>query len=212
MSNSTIPTSSMELGRKELEKSPIYDKIPEVRKEYFIKESLRIGKEEAAKFQAEEKDIFQLFDEHKIELEKRKSTKESKGFTLRGEINYYKNNCKIIVYEESIDAIYQSGIGAMKQFSITKKQTLAMHLCHEFFHYLEFSSGKTVSEKLGKIRVPYFFNVTRLVDVIECSEIAAHSFAKQFCQLEVLPNYYDLYYLNQKRNNENKNEFLGGNN
>lgn len=208
MIDSEIPISSKLLGYKELEKSPIYDKIPKDKREYYVEESLEIGKNTAKQVQTENKNIYQLLDDHKIVLEKKRSGKILSNFTLRGEINFSEKKCKIIVYEESIEEIFESGKKLLpKQFVLSKEQALEVHLSHEYFHYLEFISGKTVSENLGKIRVPLVMNLTHRVDVIECSEIAAHSFAKQFCHLDVLPNYYDLQYTYHQNYNEKISKF-----
>lgn len=181
-------------------KSPIYEKIPEDVRKRYIEDSIRIGKEAAEKMLAQNKSIFELLNENNVKVEKKTPRKDSKQFTLRGEINFKKDSCTITVYEDSIQSIYKGcGQSLPKGLAVTQKQALEVHLSHEFFHYLEFKSGKTVSERLSKVRVPLFFTLTHQVEVTECSEIAAHAFAKQFCQLQVLPNYYDLFYLQQQR-------------
>lgn len=198
MAEKDIPVSSFELGRMELQKSPIYEKIPEAERKCYIEESLRYGQEAADKMLKKNKSIFQLLDENKIKLEKKESRKVGGAFTLRGEINFDKVDCSITVNEESIQSIYRGGRQSLpKELILSQKQALEVHLSHEFFHYLEFKSGETVSERLPKARVPLFLKLSHQVEVIECSEIAAHAFAKQFCHLKVLPNYYDLHYIRQ---------------
>ncbi|MBP1040284.1 hypothetical protein I6N95_04580 [Vagococcus sp. BWB3-3] len=199
MQEKKIPVSSVELGERELQKSPVYLKMNKAEKIFYIEESLKIGKIEGQKYLNQNKDIYQLLSENQIIYEKKDSKQPNDDFILRGEIHFRKKGCKITVYDESIQSIYVHHQQVLpKHLVLSNSQALEIHLAHEFFHFLEFSSGATVSEKLGKMRIPLFFNFYREVDVTACSEIAAHAFAKQFCQLEVLPNYYDLHYLNQK--------------
>lgn len=196
MLNQNIPLSSFDLAQREIQKSPIYERMSKEQISYFINESLRIGKEEAQKYLLIHKNIYQLLDEHKICYEVKKTKKQYENFVLRGDINFKKESCNITIYDESIHSIYLDHRHRLpKSLELSEKQALELHLAHEFFHFLEFKSGVTVSERLGKIKLPVLLNFARKVDVIECSEIAAHSFAKQFCRLKVLPNYYDLHYL-----------------
>lgn len=198
-----IPTSSFELGQLELQKSPVYEKMTDGEQAYYIIQSLKIGKEAAQKMQTKNKTILELIEEQGIRLIKKKLSKFPDDFILRGEIHFTQSSCEITVYEDSIQSIYKDGCQSLPAgMALSQKQALAVHLSHEFFHYLEFQSGKTVSEHLAKLSVPNFFGRMRQVEVFASSEIAAHAFAKQFCQLNVLPNYYDIYYLHQKRNNE----------
>lgn len=195
----SIPTASFELGRLELQKSPIYEKMSEEEQCYYINRSLEMGKQAAKKMQEQQKTIFQLIEEQQICLIKKKVSKYTGDFILRGDIHFTPSKCEITVYEDSLQSIYKEADGSLpKAMVLTSKQALAVHLSHEFFHYLEFQSGKTISERLDKLQVPGIFGRIRRVEVLACSEIAAHAFAKQFCQLKVLPNYYDLHYLYQK--------------
>lgn len=195
----SIPTASFDLGHLELQKSPVYEKMTVDEQSYYITQSLLIGKEAAQKMQAKKKTIFQLIEEEKIHLIKKQANKYTGDFILRGDIHFTQSSCEITIYEDSIQSIYKDEKQSLpKWIALTQKQALAVHLSHEFFHYLEFQSGKTVSEQLAKLKISGFFGRIRQVEVLACSEIAAHAFAKQFCQLNVLPNYYDIHYLYQK--------------
>lgn len=196
----SIPSSSYQLGEVELKKNAIYEKISDDAREYYISRSLQIGKETARSIQESGKDIYQLLHEHNIQLVKKKTDPFNQDFILRGEIHFTKKQSVISIYEDSINSIYQNYQEVLpSEFILTKEQAREAHLCHEFFHYLEFKQGQTVSQKLGKIQIPTLLGLTRNVEILECSEIAAHAFAKQFCQLNVMPNYYDVLYLQQRK-------------
>ncbi len=198
MMKNAIPISSYELGYMELQKSAVFNKIPQDKRGWYVEESLMIGKKIANTVLEDEETIFQLLDRHHIQLLRKKSKKIGGTLALRGEINFNKKKCVITVYEESMQSIYSgSQFSLPQEFILSKNQVLEIHLAHEYFHYLEFKTGKMVSQMLPRIQVGSFFNKKFLVEVIQCSEIAAHSFAKQFCHLDVLPNYYDFHYISQ---------------
>jgi hypothetical protein len=70
-----------------------------------------------------------------------------------------------------------------------------LHLAHEYFHYLEFTSGQSVSERLESVETFRLFGLSRKAKINKCSEVAAHAFAKTSLGLPWLPNGYDYIYL-----------------
>lgn len=196
-----IPTTSYDLAYLELKKGALFDKIPKELIDNYITESLEIGKVTAEKYR--NKSFKELLAENNISFIKKSKRQVANMVTLRGEVNFSnKKNSIITVYEDSLKSIVNDCNPLLpSNLKLDIKTTLDVHLAHEFFHYLEFSSGKTVSERLPKIVIGKFFKWERTAEIIQCSEIAAHSFSKHYCNLEVLPNYYDYVYLEAQKIN-----------
>ncbi len=176
----------------ELSNDLLYHKIPQGRISYYIEESLKLGRTEAEMHRGQ--DILKLCEENKIEVEYIKTSKKKYGVSYRAQVEMDKKHTKIMIYEGSIrDLSQNSGYEGRKP--LLYEEALAIHLSHEFFHYLEYTKEDFVSERLEAIetiKLPFF---TRKVRINRCSEIAAHAFAKELLNLEELPNLYDYYYL-----------------
>lgn len=199
MAENKIPTSTYELGLVELQKNVLFAQMSEEEKNYYVTESLKIGAETAKKVYSETEKIVDAINNEKIGLIKKPAHKYSGDILLRGDIFFTKKKCEITYYEDSVESIYQMYNSELpKDLQIEKDLAEEIHLSHEYFHYLEFKSGEMVSEQLNKLETKGLFGKRKFVEILECSEIAAHSFAKEFCKLKVLPNYYDLQYIYQK--------------
>jgi len=192
----TIPTGSEDLACAELRRSPIYNRISENEKRWYVEQSLRIGTDTAEEQLAKGRGLCVLMRENGVEIVLDGSRSAGHGTALRSEIEFNKVRTRITVYEDSIKQIAEScakdcGCG----LRLTRKEVLDMHLAHEFFHYLEFSSGMTTSQRLPKVELTYLGVIKRRIELYECCEVAAQAFSKRFCGLKVLPTYYDLLYL-----------------
>ena len=176
----------------ELSNDLLYHKIPKEKLSYYIEESLRIGRETAEKYKGQ--DILRLCEENHIEIEYIKESKKTYGVSFRAQVEMDKKHTKIWLFEGSILNLSQhSDFEGRKPISY--EEALAIHLWHEFFHYLEYTKEDFVSGKLDEIitiKLPFF---TRKAHINRCSEIAAHAFTKELLQLKELPNIYDYCYL-----------------
>jgi hypothetical protein len=176
----------------ELSNDLLYHKIPEEKLLYYIREALRIGKEEAIPFRGA--DIQKLCKDNKIEIEYIKESKKTYGVSFRAQTEMDKNHCKIWIFKGSIEELSENS-RLLGRKGITYVEALNIHLAHEFFHYLEFIKGEFVADKLEpilRINLPFLKKKAHLQ---RCSEIAAHSFAKELIGLNELPNIYDYLYL-----------------
>lgn len=191
--------SDASLANIELNKSPVYAKMSDIEKEYYINSSLEIGNRIAKQFKAKKISIYDLCKNEGINVVVKLSKKNMGDFIMRGEINYNQGECEIIIYEDSINQLYENS--RKSDYRLSKSQCKQLHLCHEFFHYYEFKENNEVSKRLNQLEFKGLFNRTVKREVFECSEIAAHSFVKEFCSLQVLPNYYDVYKINQLKIN-----------
>lgn len=176
----------------ELSNDLLYHKIPKEKLAYYIRESLNIGKETAKEFR--KKDILDLCEENKIEIEYIRESKKMYGVSYRAQVEMDKKHTKIFLYEGSIKELaINSGFAGRK--ALTYDEALKIHLSHEFFHYLEYTKNNFVPDRLEDIVTMKFLTFTRKARIQRCSEIAAHSFAKGLLGLKELPNVYDYIYL-----------------
>ncbi len=176
----------------ELSNDLLYHKIPKEKLSYYIKESLRAGKESAKAYLG--KDILALCEDNKIEIEYKKESKKAYGVSFRAQVEMDKTGTKILLYEGSMRELARNS-GYEGRKALTYEEALKIHLAHEFFHYMEYTNHDFIPEKLDEvitINLPFF---TRKARIQRCSEIAAHSFAKELLHLEELPNLYDYIYL-----------------
>lgn len=188
----------------ELSNDLLYHKIPKEKLAYYIKESLRQGREAAKAYQG--KDILALCEENRIEIEYIKESKKTYGVSFRAQAEMDKKHTKIWLYEGSIKELAKNS-GYEERKTLTYEEALKIHLSHEFFHYLEYSSQHFVAEQLEEVvtlQLPFF---TRKARIQRSSEVAAHAFAKEFLGLKELPNIYDYIYLINS-NKMKKDQFL----
>lgn len=176
----------------ELSNDLLYQKIPKEKLAYYISESLTIGKETADEFV--NRDILDLCDENKIEIEYIRESKKTYGVSFRAQVEMDKKHTKIFLYEGSIRELAKNS-GFTGRKALTYEEALKIHLSHEFFHYLEYTKNKFVPDRLEEIVTMRFLTFARKARIQRCSEIAAHAFAKELLGLKELPNVYDYSYL-----------------
>lgn len=87
----------------------------------------------------------------------------------------------------------KSSILREMQFDITTQKLMEICLAHEFYHFLEYQSGKFTGELLKKKEYK-FFGCTKRKVIKWTSEVAAHHFAMEMCQLNFHPKITDYYY------------------
>lgn len=190
---SAIPTDSKELADAELRRNPLYSKFPDDRKEWYIEQSLMLGTEAADRQLEHSADILKLVRENGIELVRRSECTAGQQSALRSEIEYREDGSRIVIYMDSIRSLYANCREfAQPGIELQADEIFEMHVAHEFYHYIEFASGRTTSQRLPKIEVAWLGKLRRHIELRETCEIAAQAFAKRFCGLKVLPTYYDL--------------------
>jgi hypothetical protein len=170
----------------ELSNDLLFHKIPPGRIAYYTDGSLREGF--AAAEGLEGADMMGLCRERGITVSKRPAGKAAFGVALRGTAVMGPKECSIEIYEDSVRAM--AALCGL-EYSLAE----AVHLAHEFFHYLEHKSGAPVPDRLEKIVALRFLGLERKAGITRASEAAAHAFAKAVLGLPVLPNYYDYMYL-----------------
>lgn len=205
------------LAMFELRNDLLYGKIKGNKYRYYIDNSLRLGREAAEKVKAagaETADIVRMYEDAGIEIIYQEKSGKNYGTSFRAQSEYGEDgSASVLIYRQSIaDLAAGSGQDADADCSapggIGEQEALLIHLAHEYFHYLEdhssdFKDDKTrayynhgfVSDYLEPVGLTRILGFKRTAGILRCSEIAAHSFAKEFLGLDVLPNYYDYSYL-----------------
>lgn len=176
----------------ELSNDMLFHKIPPHRLAYYVDRSLAEGRQAAAEFAGN--DLEALYRQKKISITYLDDSKEAFGVAYRGQITLAKDNCSLALFRSSIRALADNS--ANGEFpALSYEQAKDIHLAHEFFHFLEFQSGRFVSEMLDPVTTFQVFGFRRKAHINRCSEAAAHAFAKTLLNIPVLPNYYDYLYL-----------------
>lgn len=176
----------------EISNDLLYHKIPKEKLAYYIKESMDIGRETAKIYL--KRDIFDLCQENKIEIEYIRESKKTYGISYRAQVEMDKKHTKICIYEGSIRELAKNS-GYEGRKALTYEEALKIHLGHEFFHFLEYINSNFVPDRLEEIVTMKLLTFTRKARIQRCSEIAAHAFAKELLGLKELPNVYDYIYL-----------------
>lgn len=170
----------------ELSNDLLFHKIPARQRAFYVDMSLEAGKSAAAALQGQ--NIEELYKQHGIRIISREEGKKTFGVLLRGQAAMGPDGCSVEIYEQSVSELADGE----QLDAVTARQ---VHLAHEFFHFLEYKSGKTVSEELPPVETMRILGISRKAHINRCSEVAAHSFARELLGLKELPNYYDYHYL-----------------
>lgn len=176
----------------ELSNDLIYGKIPKDKLFYYVSNSLLAGKDAAKKYQGS--DILKLYQENGIRVDYLDKSPEQFGVLLRGNAVLSGKDCSVELYRESIRQLAahsKTEDGAALDYDFA----LRIHLAHEFYHFLEYREGTTISMRLDPVKTLDLKFYSRRAHVRRCEEVAAHAFAKELLGLPVLPNYYDYLYL-----------------
>lgn len=184
----------------ELEQDPLFHKIPAEQIPYYISRSLAKGREAAAVYIG--RDIRELCQEEGLRYDITSRSGTFHKVQFRAQIDFAKNPPEIIVYAESLAGMkrsYQEVVGTVVE-GTELDRLIDIHLAHEFYHYLEYKSGKFTNEELEPIEVFRLGRwLTKRSSVVKTSEIAAHAFCKELMGLPCLPNVLDYVYLMQNK-------------
>ncbi|WP_461207361.1 hypothetical protein [Clostridium sp. DL1XJH146] len=176
----------------ELSNDLLFHKIPKEKYMYYIKNSLKCGEEFAEKYCGQ--NIRELYKKNGIIIKYSEEKNSYCGVQFRAHVVIDKKETIVTMYTKSLNEFSDNSSYQGNDY-ISYDTALDMHLCHEFYHFIEHKEEFTISEKLDEIvtiKLPFF---TRKAHINRCSEIAAHAFAKKMLQLKYLPNIYDYIYM-----------------
>lgn len=180
------------LALMEISNDLLYGKIPREKLPYYVDESLAAGKMAASEYEGN--DILELYRENGIAIHYCEKAAGLYGVVLRGQAVMGKDECRVELYRDSIRELAGHS-GGGESAPLTAEDAEKIHLAHEFYHFLEYKRGRTISEQLDRVVLMKAFRLKRTAAINRCSEVAAHSFAENLLNLPFLPNLYDYYYL-----------------
>ncbi|KKO54336.1 hypothetical protein XI25_09015 [Paenibacillus sp. DMB20] len=180
----------------ELEQDLLFHKIPKEKLPYYVSASLDRGRKAASAFQGQ--GIRALCRTEGLRYEVTDRTGTFHNLSFRAQIDFAKDKPEIIIYSASLRGMKQAYLDT---FGSTPDKgemdrLVDIHLAHEFYHYLEFKSGRFTNEELEPVEVFRLGSLyTKRSGVAKTSEIAAHAFCKELLRLPCLPNLIDYVYL-----------------
>lgn len=184
------------LAMCELSNDLLFNKIKSEKYLYYIDSSLSAGASAAQLYKGQ--NIHDLYRSNGIEIQYSHEKNIISGVEFRAQVTMDKNKKCVKLYKKSIEELAR--LSMVDNESISLGRAIEIHLCHEFYHYLEFCEGKSTAEKLDTIVSMKIGPFERKAHINRCSEIAAHSFVKEMLQLDYLPNVYDyIYLINSKK-------------
>ncbi len=186
--------SDRTLAYAELKNDLLFQKIPKDKINYYVDDSLFLGKNKAKKYL--EKDLKKLCEDNGVKIEIVKKSGTFYGVKFRAEISFSKKENIIKIYENSlIDLMNTCNKVEFFKEKLSYEDVFNMHLAHEFYHFLEYKENKQTNKLLDHVTLMNFGFLKRKASIIKCSEIAAHSFSKEILGANFLPNIYDYLYL-----------------
>lgn len=172
----------------DLQNDAVFNKIPPEKYSYYLDNALKAGEDAAEKFAGQS--IRELYQQNHIDIKLDKS--DGLFFTVQFraqfEFSEKKNIRRVTLYQPSLESL-QSCCG------LSLEKIIDIHLAHEFFHFLEYSRKKPVSETLDKVCNVALGPFRGYSTVAATSEIAAHRFCQLLNGLEYYPTYYDFLWL-----------------
>lgn len=184
--------SDQVLAFGELSQDLLFHKIPQDKYMYYIDQSIEEGLSTAEKYR--DQDIRELYKEKDITIKYSDSPSSYFGIRFRAQFHFGKVNSSVTLYRDSLEDLAKM-VSLEDGERLTYEKALDIHLCHEFFHHHEETTGRRVAEILDPVVTVKFPFFSRKAHISRCSEIAAHAFVKQILRLKNMPNIYDYIYL-----------------
>lgn len=190
-----IPDEAMACA--ELEQDLLFPKIPKGKLPYYVNASLDRGRKAASAFRGQ--DIRTLCRTEGLRYEVTDRTGTFHNVSFRAQIDFAGDKPEIIIYSASLAGMkqaYADIFGSAADEGREQDHLVDIHLAHEFYHYLEFKSGRFTNEELEPVEVFRLGSLyAKRSGVAKTSEIAAHAFCKELLRLPCLPNLLDYVYL-----------------
>ena len=187
----------------ELRNDTFFHKIPKEKVYYYISNSLLAGKRAAKEYPG---NINAVCEREGISIQIHRSKGIFPGISMRAQSIYSRQEKIIRLYSESINEFLSGCENTnLPDGCLDYERIIALHIAHEFFHYIEYKEEKSVPNSLEPVITKKIGKVfTQTAHIHPCSEIAAHKFCKCINGLRYLPNIYDLIFLlnNGRMNNE----------
>ncbi|MGZ7444499.1 hypothetical protein [Paenibacillus sp. TH7-28] len=184
------------LALAELERDPVFHKIEPRKYGYYLSRSLAAGREAAERLRGQ--DIRVLLEQAGVQFK----LAESAGtgafkVALRAQLDWSGKVPQITVYRESLRQLQAAAEAGGVLGPVTFERIADIHLAHEYYHLLEYRSGRFTNELLDPVESLRIGPFRRKATILQTSEIAAHAFCKELLGLPYLPSLLDHIYLVQ---------------
>lgn len=181
------------MSLSELSEDPLFNKIPKEKINYYIENSIEMGKNKAIlmKTNFEDMTLIEICKYNGIVVNIYDKNYKVMDTSYRAEIYYSENQINIL----------KPSINLMKEelgdsFSI--EEIIDIHIAHELYHFLEYKDGKDTGDLLLPITTMKIGKFSRKSKLIKTCEIAAHAFCKEYLKLPFHPKALDFMYLINK--------------
>lgn len=177
----------------DLKADPLYEKIPKVQRKYFINTALSIAVAEAQKYKNQ--NLIHLMELNGTTINHHSEIPRS---GLHSQIYYCGDKKEIDIYDGMINKLFK--IMQSTDYPLSESKIAEVFVAHEFYHWLEYSSGISTEQKCNPIQVKTFGLIKRDLHIRMTSEIAAFEFSKIWCDLPVHPKLMDYILFAQESN------------
>lgn len=182
------------LGLMELKRDPLFRRIPEDRVREYVDRSLKFGKSEAA--EKKHRPIRYWLEQEGISVETDESSGSMFGTVLRAQIDWTGTVPRIRVYRDSMNQLAEAASAYPEAFgTLTPGTAEDIHLAHEYYHWLEYRSGRFTADRLESVDKLRWGPFSLKASVRQSGEVAAHAFAQSLLDLPHMPNLLDYLYL-----------------
>lgn len=182
------------LAYAELKNDLLFHKIPKDKINYYINESLNLGRNKAKEYK--NSNIMEICKANGLKIDIVKESGKFYSVRFRAEISFSKKENIIKIYESSlIDLMNSCNKTTFLEDKLTYEDVINIHLAHEFYHFIEYKEKQYTNELLDPINILEIWKLRKKSSVLKCSEIAAHKFCKDLLGLKYMPNIYDYLYL-----------------
>lgn len=179
----------------DLREDLVYPRIPRARRSCYLARGLALGREAAARYPLQQ--LRGLLEQDGVVLNRVAQPSPS---GLHAQICYDKKTRQIDIFTATAramaEALQDTGL------ALSAAQLEELFLAHEFYHWLEYSSGQLASEQCEPVEWPVLRLFRRRAWVRRVDEIAAFAFAKEVCGLPVHPKALDYLFLYRQQGRE----------
>lgn len=168
-----------------------YAHIPPAKRQYYITAGLAAGREAARQYEG--RDLAALLRADGVAL-CRVTAPSPVG--LHAQICYDGTKRQVDLFAATAKELSEAMIDT--PYPVSAAQVEQLFLAHEFYHWLEYSTGTATEEKVEPVSSRLFGLFERKMAVRRTGEIAAFAFAKQWCRLQVHPKAMDYLLLYKK--------------
>lgn len=170
----------------------VYARIPRGRRGYYLARGLALGREAAAQYA--QQDLRALLQRDGVVLNR---ITQPSPWGMHAQICYDKKTRQVDIFADTARAMAEALDGT--GLELGAEQLEELFLAHEFYHWLEYSSGLLASEKCEPVEWRVLGPLRRRAGVRRVDEIAAFAFAKELCGLPVHPKALDYVFLYRRQ-------------